>query len=193
MLALLVGSTLIWTGVGAVMTFIGIHVASMGGDLGIIGLISAAGAVIEVPIMLAFPTLARRFGAERLLVIGAFCFALRAAGWALAPTPIVALLVSPFGGIAFALFYVGIVGFVSKSVPSELAATAQGVYTGMTFSLGTVVGAALAGFAAPLLGLPGLFLVAAAATVIATAIVARAIALAGRRAPAATSVVAPAG
>src|SRR5262245_36273092 len=79
MLALLVGTTVIWTAVGAVMTFIGIHVTDMGGDLAIVGLISATGAVIEVPIMLAFPILARRFGAERLLVLGAIAFGLRAA------------------------------------------------------------------------------------------------------------------
>lgn len=181
LLLLLVGSTIIWTAVGAVMSFIGIHVAGMGADLGIIGLISAAGAVIEIPIMFAFPALARRFGAERLLVVGAFAFALRAIGWALAPTPLAALLVSPLGGIGFALFYVGTVGFVAKSVPPEAQATAQGVYTGMTFSLGTVVGAALAGVAAPVLGLPGLFATAAVATVVGTLTVARAVSVARPR------------
>src|SRR5262245_26194813 len=175
LLALLVGSTIIWTAVGAVMSFIGIHVAGMGADLGLIGLISAVGAVIEIPIMFAFPTLAKRFGAERLLVLGAFFFALRAGGWAIAPTPLVALLVSPFGGIAFALFYVGIVAFVSRAVPPEAQATAQGVYTGMTFALGTVIGTAVAGFAAPILGLPGLFGAAAAATILAALIVWRAV------------------
>jgi PPP family 3-phenylpropionic acid transporter len=181
LLALLVGSTIIWTAVGAVMSFIGIRVAGMGADLGIIGLISAVGAVIEIPIMFAFPRLARRFGAERLLVLGTFAFAVRAAGWALAPSPLVVLLVAPFGGIGFALFYVGIVGFVAKSVPAEAQATAQGVYTGMTFSLGTVVGAALAGVAAPALGLPGLFAAAAVATVVGAFTVARAVSVARRQ------------
>jgi PPP family 3-phenylpropionic acid transporter len=178
LLALLVGSTIIWTAVGSVMSFIGIHVASMGADLGLIGLISAVGAIIEIPIMFAFPALAKRFGAEKLLVFGAFSFALRAAGWALAPTPVVALLVAPFGGIAFALFYVGIVAFVSRAVPPEAQATAQGVYTGMTFALGTVIGTAVAGYAAPVLGLPGLFAVAAAATVAGTLFVWRAVSVA---------------
>jgi PPP family 3-phenylpropionic acid transporter len=175
LLALLVGTTIVWTAVGAVMAFISIHVASMGADLVVVGAMSSLGALVEVPIMLAFPLLAGRFGAERLLVLGAVAFTLRAALWAVAPSPLVALVVAPLGGVGFALFYVGIVTFVAKSVPAEAQATAQGVYSGMTFSLGTVVGSALAGAAAPVLGLPGLFLAAAVATLIGTAVAARAL------------------
>jgi PPP family 3-phenylpropionic acid transporter len=104
LLALLVGTTLVWTSVAAVSTFIGIHVADLGGDLAILGLISSGSAVVEVPLMLAFPALARRFGVARLVVVGAAAFGLRAALWGLAPSPIVALLVSPLGGVAFAFF-----------------------------------------------------------------------------------------
>ena len=112
--------------------------------------------------MIAFPALARRFGVGRLVVLGAAAFGLRAALWGLAPTPAVALLVSPLGGIAFGFFYVGIVTFVSRAIPAEAQATAQSVYSGMTFSLGSVVGTALAGGLAPILGLPGLFMASAA-------------------------------
>ncbi|MFL5727637.1 MAG: MFS transporter [Chloroflexota bacterium] len=178
LLALLVGTTVVWTAVAAVTTFIGIRIADLGGDLAIVGLISSGSAVVEVPIMLAFPALARRFGAERLIVLGAAAFGLRAVLWGLAPTPIVALLVSPLGGIGFAFFYVGMVTFVSRAVPAEVQATAQGVYTGMTFSLGSVVGTALAGALAPVLGLPGLFLTAAVATFFGTLVVARGVAVA---------------
>jgi MFS family permease len=184
LLALLVGTTVIWTAVGAVMTFIAIHVVSMGADLGLVGLMSAVGAAIEVPIMLAFPILTRRFSAERQLLLGALAFALRSALWAIAPTPLVALLVAPLGGVGFALFYVGIVTVVAKSVPAEVQATAQGVYSGMTFSLGAVVGAVLGGAAAPLLGLPGMFGAAAVAGVAGALIVGWAVstAAAARRA-----------
>jgi PPP family 3-phenylpropionic acid transporter len=181
LLALLVGTTVVWTAVASVMTFIGIRVADLGGDLAIVGLISSGSAIVEVPIMLAFPALARRFGVARLVVVGAAAFGLRAALWGLAPSPIVALLVSPLGGVAFAFFYVGIVTFVAGAIPAEAQATAQGVYSGMTFSLGSVVGAVLAGALAPILGLPGLFLAAAAATFVGTVVVARGVAVAGRR------------
>jgi MFS family permease len=89
--------------------------------------------------------------------------------------PLAALLIAPLGGVGFALFYVGIVSFVAKAVPPEAQATAQGLYTGMTFSLGSVVGSVVAGLAAPIIGLSGLFLAAAVATVLATLVVARAV------------------
>jgi PPP family 3-phenylpropionic acid transporter len=175
LLALLIGVIFIWTAVGAVMAFISIHVVAQGADLAMIGLMWAVGAVVEIPIMLAFPLLARRVGSGRLLVLGALAFALRAAGWGLAGDPFVSLLVAPLGGIGFALFYVGLVSFVARSVPAEVQATAQGVFTGMTFSLGSVVGTVVAGFVAPIIGLPGLFLTAAVATALGTIVVAWAV------------------
>jgi PPP family 3-phenylpropionic acid transporter len=174
--AVLIGVTLIWTAVGAVMAFISIHIVDQGGDLGTVGLVWGMGAAIEIPIMLAFPLMARRVGAERLLVLGAAAFALRAAGWALASDPIVDVLVAPLGGLGFALFYVGLVSFVARSVPAEAQATAQGLFAGMTFSLGAVVGSVVAGAAAPIIGLPGVFAAAAVATVLGTLVVERAIA-----------------
>jgi PPP family 3-phenylpropionic acid transporter len=185
--ALLVGTTLVWTAVAALMTFIGIRVADLGGDLAIIGLVSSGSAVVEVPIMLAFPAFARRLGVGRLVVLGAAAFALRAVLWAFAPSPAVILLVSPLGGVGFAFFYVGIVTFIARAVPAEAQATAQGVYSGMTFSLGSVVGTAVAGGLAPVLGLPGLFLAAGVATFVGTLVVARGVAVAGRSLPAATA------
>jgi PPP family 3-phenylpropionic acid transporter len=187
LLALLVGTTLVWTAVAALMTFIGIRVADLGGDLAIIGLVSSGSAVVEVPIMLAFPAFARRLGVGRLVVLGAAAFALRAVLWAFAPSPAVILLVSPLGGVGFAFFYVGIVTFIARAVPAEAQATAQGVYSGMTFSLGSVVGTAVAGGLAPVLGLPGLFLAAGVATFVGTLVVARGVAVAGRSLPAATA------
>jgi PPP family 3-phenylpropionic acid transporter len=174
LLATLSGVGLVWIAVGAVNAFISIRIVEQGGDLGVVGLVFGISAIIEVPIMLAFPALARRKGAAALLVLGAFAFAARAAAWGLAPDPMTAVLVSPLGGIGFALFYVGVVSVVSAAVPAEAQATAQGLYSGMTFSLGTVVGSALGGFVAPAIGLPGLFLVSAAATAVGAGILARA-------------------
>jgi PPP family 3-phenylpropionic acid transporter len=177
MLGLLVGSTLIWTAIGALMTFISIHITDQGGDLGTVGLTWAVGAAVEIPIMLLFPVLARRVGAERLMLLGAIAFAARAAGWALAGDPFVAVLVAPLGGVGFAFFYVGMVALIAASVPAEAQATAQGVFSAMAFSLGAVVGSALGGVAAPLIGLPGLFWLSAVGTLAAAAALARAVSI----------------
>jgi PPP family 3-phenylpropionic acid transporter len=172
---LLAGSILIWSCVAATMTFISIHVLELGGDTQFVGLVWAIGAAIEVPIMLAFPGLARRFGSDRLMVLGTLAFAARAAGWALAPGPLVVLLVAPLGGIAFACFYVGTVTHVSRLVPANVAATAQGVFTGTAFSLGSIVGSVVGGLVAGATSLPAMFGLAAVGTLVGAAIVWRAV------------------
>jgi PPP family 3-phenylpropionic acid transporter len=174
LLATLVGVGLVWIAVGVVNAFISIRLVQQGGDLGVVGLAFGISATVEVPIMLAFPVLARRASPAWLLVLGALAYAARAAAWGLAPDPMTAVLVSPLGGVGFALFYVGVVSVVSGAVPAEAQATAQGLYSGMTFSLGTVVGSALGGFLAPVLGLSGLFIASAVATAVGAGILARA-------------------
>jgi MFS family permease len=156
-----------------VTSFVAIRITELGGDLGVVGLAFGGSAVVEVPLMLLFPILARRTGASWLLVLGALAFALRGAAWGLAADPTTIVLLSPLGGVGFAFFYVGVVSVISAAVPAEAQGTAQGLYTGMTFSLGTVLGSALGGLAAPVIGLPGLFLVAAGATAVGAAILAR--------------------
>jgi hypothetical protein len=67
----LFGSTLLWAAVTAVSTFFSVHLVALGAPAQVVGLAWAIGAVVEVPLMFAFPTLVRRIGSERLLVIAA--------------------------------------------------------------------------------------------------------------------------
>src|SRR5712691_5401905 len=87
LLLLFVGSVIVWTAVSAVTTFVSVHLVELGSGSAVVGFVFAPGAIVEVPLMLAFPALARRTGAERLLILGAVAFAGRAAGWAIASEP----------------------------------------------------------------------------------------------------------
>ncbi len=169
--AFFVGSIAVWTAVSAASTFISIHLVAVSGDAGLVGVLWAAEALVEVPLMFAFPAIARRFGTERLLVLGAAAFALRAAGWALASGPLLLLLAAPLGGVGFALFYVGTVGYVARVVPREVQATAQGLFSGTAYSVGVILGSLLAGAGAGILTIPGLFGVAAVGTAVGTLVV----------------------
>jgi MFS transporter, PPP family, 3-phenylpropionic acid transporter len=171
LLAFFVGSMILWTAVSAVHTFLSIHLIELGADSTIVGLVWTPGALVEVPIMLAFPAIAGRIGAERLLVLGGLAFAIRAALWALTTEPLLFIAIAPLGGIGYGLFYVGTVTYVSRAVPPTVQATAQGVFSGTAFSIGTILGSILGGQLAAALTIPGLFGVAAGATVAATVIV----------------------
>jgi PPP family 3-phenylpropionic acid transporter len=156
-----VSSIIVWTSHSALLGFISLRVLALGGDATAVAATWSLGAVIEVPLMAAFPALARRFGAERLIVLGGFAFAGRAVISALADGPVPIVLASVFGGVGFAFFYVGTVTWVSRAVGRDVQATAQGIFTGTSNSLGAIGGSIIGGAIGGVLGLPALFAVAA--------------------------------
>jgi PPP family 3-phenylpropionic acid transporter len=174
LLVFFVGSVLMWTAVSALTTFLSLHLVDLGAEGSLIGLVWTPGALVEVPLMLAFPVIARRYGAERLLVVGAVAFAVRAAIWAAVSDPWLYVATAPLGGVGFAFFYVGTVTYVSRAVPASVQATAQGIFSGTAFSLGSILGAVVGGQLAGPLTIPGLFAVSAGATLAGAAIVLRA-------------------
>jgi MFS family permease len=104
-------------------------------------------------------------------VLGALAYAARAAGWAVVSEPWLYVAIAPLGGFGYALFYVGTVTYVSRAVPSTVQATAQGIFSGTAFSLGTILGSVIGGQLAARLTIAGMFGVAAAATVVAGLVV----------------------
>jgi PPP family 3-phenylpropionic acid transporter len=173
--AFLLGAFLCWLGMAAVLSFTPLRFEELGAGATIVGLGGAIAAGIEVPIMLRYPRLAARFGAERLLILGAATIGLRAVTAALATTPEVLLAASVFGGIGYALFFVGGVTYVSHRVPPQLAATAQGILQGVSNSMSQVVAAAVGGTIAAAIHIDGLFWVAVVLGFAATLIIAFAV------------------
>jgi PPP family 3-phenylpropionic acid transporter len=169
------GAFLSWLSMSAVLTFTPLRFAELGAGATIVGLGGAIAASIEVPIMLGFPKLAARFGSERLLIAGVAFIAARAVVAELATEPTMLLVASIFGGVGFALFFVGGVTYVSRHVPAELAATAQGIFQGLANSLSQVTAAFAGGAVAAAFGIQGLFGVSIVLGVLGAAILAFAV------------------
>jgi PPP family 3-phenylpropionic acid transporter len=184
---LLAGSILLWTSVAAFNTFFSIHLLSLGAPAEVVGFAWALGALAEVPLMFTFHRIVARVGPERLIVVGVIAWVVRAAGFALAPTVPLTLAVAPLGGVGYAFFYVGTVTFVSRNAPARLQATAQGIFSGTAFSVGTILGSTVGGQLAGLLGLRGLFGVCAVGAALAAVVIA--IGMSTRRATAGPSAV----
>ena len=157
-----VASIAIWSSSAALLGFISIRIAELGGDATITAATWSIGPVVEIPLMLLFPRFARRVGAERLIVIGAFASGLRALGSGLATSPEQILAVAFVGGAGFAFTYVGTVTWLAGAVPRSVQATAQGIFTGTAVSIGAIAGSILGGAIGGAFGLPVLFLIAAA-------------------------------
>jgi MFS family permease len=167
----LVGAFLTWLGMSAVLTYTPIRFIELGAGATIVGLGGAIAAGIEVPLMLRFPQLAQRWGADRLLIAGSVLTAARGVVAAVATDPPVLLAASIFGGLGFALFFIGGVTYVSQHVPPELAATAQGIFQGVGNSLAQVTAQALGGAVATVTSVAGLFAIAAGIGIVGAAII----------------------
>jgi len=165
----------VWSASMAINAFLSIHLLAIGAPGELVGSAWALGAMVEVPIMWAYPTLATRFGARRLLIAGASAFALRALALPLLAHPVLAALTMLFHGAGFGLLLVGGVTYVSRHAPAGTAATAQGILTAVVFSLAMIVGPGLGGLAAGAWGLPVMFGIAAVVGLVAAVLMALAV------------------
>ena len=147
----LLATFVVWSASMGVNGFFSIHLVAIGAPGELVGTAWALGAIVEVPIMWAYPNLAGRFGTRRLLVVGAAAFALRAAALPLLTHPVPAAATMLLHGIGFGLLLVGSVTHVSRHAPPAAAATAQGILSSTVFSLSM----------AATWGLPALFTLAA--------------------------------
>ncbi len=165
------GAFLVLVSLTAVNAFYSIRIVTLGGGDALVGLTWAIGAMVEVPIMLGFARLARRFGTERLIVVGSLALALRAGGAAATTDPIALLAIQTLEGLGFACFFVGGVTYLAGRAPAGLAATAQGLFAAVA-GLATVVGSALGGLAAERLGISGVFAIGAVVGLISAGVIA---------------------
>jgi PPP family 3-phenylpropionic acid transporter len=150
------GFTIIWTSLAAANAFYSIQVTALGGSTALVGFTWAFGAIIEVPLMYAFPRLGKRFGTERLLVFGALVFTLRGFLAAMAFDPLMLVLIAPLEGLGFACAFVGGVTVLATRLPASLGGTAQGLYSASA-GLATIIGSVVGGTIAGAVGIPGMF------------------------------------
>jgi MFS transporter, PPP family, 3-phenylpropionic acid transporter len=151
---------LVWSAAMAINWYFSIHLIELGAPGELVGSAWAIGALVEIPIMGAYPVLARRVGSERLLVIGAAIFALRAVVLSLVSDPFLAAATMALHGAAFALVLVGGVTFVSRHAPEATAATAQGILAATVYSVAMIIGPGIGSWVAESYGVPALFTLA---------------------------------
>jgi PPP family 3-phenylpropionic acid transporter len=180
-LMVFIGAVLVvWSASSMVNGFYSIYLTALGTPAALIGSAWALGAVVEVPVMLAFPVLAARIGVSRLLVFGAACLLLRALVVVFATDPLVIVGTMALHGLGYALLLVGGVTYVASRAPSGSAATAQGVLAGVVFGLSSAIGPGIAGLIADASSIHAMFTFAAAASALGVVAIGIAVAFAGR-------------
>jgi PPP family 3-phenylpropionic acid transporter len=179
------GSVVVWISAVGSMALFSLRVVELGGDTTLVGIGWAVNAMFEIPLMLAFPRLARRVRVEWLIVIGACAFAVRCALWGAVGSAVPFMVVTALGGFGYALVLVGTTTYVASRVSSGLQATAQALFSSTAFASGAIVGSILAGQIAAAGGLGAVYPVAAVGSVLGAGLIWAAIVRPGRADPAA--------
>ncbi len=137
---------LVWAGFNAAWNFISLKITAEGGGPLLIGLGTALGGLVEVPVMRASSGLQARWGLRKVYALGCLIYAAGFMAWGLITDPTIVSLLTVFEGAAFALLFTTGVVVVGRMVPSSLYSTGNSVMAMVGFGLGPIVGAGVGGF-----------------------------------------------
>lgn len=124
----------------------------LGGDSSAMGTALSIAAVLELPTMLVFSRLIRRFKSSSLLIASGVFFALKALGYVLAGNILQMYLVQILQTGSFALYVPSSVYYVNETMEPRDKFKGQAVMTG-TNTLGGVFGSLIGGFILNLAGI----------------------------------------
>lgn len=145
LLVLLLASFLVACGMGMDLTFAGIYMTRLGGGGLLVGALFSVAALCELPTMRFSSNLAARAGWPGTLLLSYGLFIIAYVGYALSPSPAFLLAFSASRGLAYGLFYVSTVRFISDRTPPEWSSTLQTLITGTTFAAAQLVASPLGG------------------------------------------------
>ncbi len=176
----LIGAFVGMTAVFSQYAFFSIYLRDLGASSDQIGLAWSSQAALEIPSMMFFPQLSRRFGTERLIVVGMAIMTFRLILNVVFVSPTILIAGSLIQGAGYGLVLIGGVAFVSRQAPKGTAATAQGILNAVTFSLSSIVGSGIGGQIAGWITIRGLYAITAGLGALAIVIFALAVLPAGR-------------
>jgi len=158
-----------WLAVTGMLNFLGVTIKTMGGSDSLVGLAGMLAAVLELPFMLMGEKLLKRFGAQRLIVVGCGVYAVRMGLYAIMPSPMWVLWIGLSNGVSYVPFWVGAVAHAGELAPTGLKATSQGLLFSI-MNLASMVGALSSGWLFDNVGSSGLFGILAASCLVAFAL-----------------------
>jgi MFS family permease len=158
---------LLFAAFNATFSFVSLRIRDLGGGLFVVGAATALQAIAEAPVMRITPRLNRVLGHRALYVVGSLFFIVSFVAWAFLDDPLAIALVKLVAGVGFALVYVGSVLLVDDLVPPALRGTGQGLAKAVSFGLSPILGSLAGGAIYDYAGPRALFLVCAAAALVA--------------------------
>ena len=124
---------LVWTGFNAAWNFIGLKIERAGGGALLVGIGTALGGLVEVPVMRLSSRFSKRFGLRAVYVAGCIVYATGFLLWGLVEDPTVLSVLTVFEGAGFALLFTTMVVVIGRMLPSSLYSTGQSLAATMGF------------------------------------------------------------
>lgn len=141
----LAATLLVWTGFNAAWNFISLKIASEGGGPLLIGLGTALGGLVEVPVMRSAARLHSGWGLRRVFALGCTIYAIGFLAWGLIDSPTIVSVLTVFEGAGFALLFTTGIVLIGRLVPSALYSSANSVAAMVGFGIAPVIGAGIGG------------------------------------------------
>jgi PPP family 3-phenylpropionic acid transporter len=146
-------------GAFAVSSYLFPYMGELGANESMMGFALTLSTLTEIPIFFFGHHLVKRFGSHGLLTLAIILVGVRSLLFALATTPLMALIVEGLGGMIFPAMWTAGVSYADENAPAGLKSTAQGLFGSMTFGVGSAVGGFIGGPLLQSLGGRGMFLV----------------------------------
>ena len=137
---------LVWVGFNAAWNFISLKIVSEGGGPLLIGLGTAMGGLIEVPVMRVSSRLQTRWGLRPVYVLGCGIYATGFLLWGLIEDPTIVSLLTMLEGVAFGLLFTSSVVVIGRLLPSTLYSTGNSIWGMVALGTGPIIGAGVGGF-----------------------------------------------
>jgi MFS transporter, PPP family, 3-phenylpropionic acid transporter len=142
----LVAVLLLWTGFNAAWNFVGLKIESAGGGPLLIGIGTALGGFVEVPVMRYSSRLQRGWGLRRVYVLGCCIYATGFLLWGLISNPTIVSLLTTLEGLAFGLLFTTAIVIIGRLLPSTLYSTGASIMTMVGLGIGPILGAGIGGY-----------------------------------------------
>jgi MFS transporter, PPP family, 3-phenylpropionic acid transporter len=166
----LAGMIFVWVGFTAAWNFISLKIERGGGGPFLVGVGTALGGAVEVPVMRWSTRLQRTIGIRRTYVLGCLIYATGFLLWGLISNPTIVSMLTVFEGFGFALLFTSGVVIVGKMVPSSLYATGQSIASTMGFGVAPIVGGVLGGYVYETFGPVTMYVMASGLVVVGAAL-----------------------
>jgi PPP family 3-phenylpropionic acid transporter len=137
---------LVWVGFNAAWNFISLKIVSEGGGPFLIGAGTAAGGLIEVPVMRVSSRFQKHWGLRRVYVLGCCLYATGFLLWGLIDDPTIVSFLTVLEGAAFGLMFTTSVVVVGRLLPSSLYSTGNSMIGMVALGIGPIIGAGIGGF-----------------------------------------------